>query len=401
MTRSGVAITVLSALANLAISAATVLTLARLLGPEDFGRFSLVIIITTIFAEIIGLGLGDVLVRQGLRNDRRYERTLALLYTTSLVTGVLLYPFALAISTVLVGKAFITFVAVLCVSETIGQRLITIAEHRSTATSAMRAADMVRLGAALTKALPALVILIVPGWRNLLDLSFVYAAFTLSYAILLNYRHMRLSGRLHREDRASFAEGLSFCATNVFRFAATSVDRIFAGIAFTPAVLGNYVLGSRIFQIVSAMLFAIQKHAQKLAYGNETQEDTRRSLRTAQVVAGVVSLAVAVAIFAGAPLIELIFGDRFHDAIGFVRLFCWLIAPFVVYFVSLNYLSALDLDHRRTGLTLVELAINALSLAGITAAGLMHFGPVVLALNYIVFTLMAMMLLNKREPSHA
>ena len=341
MTRSGLAVTVFSALANLAISAATVLTLARLLGPEDFGRFSLVIIITTIFAEIIGLGLGDVLVRQGLRNDRRYARTLALLYTASLVTGLLLYPFALAISTALVGKGFVGFIAVLSVSETVGQRFITIAEHRNTATSAMRSADMVRLGAALAKALPALVILAVAGWRNLFALSLVYAAFTLSYAILLNYRHLRLATRLDREDRAAFVEGLSFCATNVFRFAATSVDRIFAGIAFTPAVLGNYVLGSRIFQIVSAMLFAIQKHAQKFAYGNDSHEDTRRSLRKAQAVAGSVSLAVAIAIFACAPLIEVIFGDRFHDAIGFVRLFCWLIAPFVVYFVSLNYLSAL------------------------------------------------------------
>lgn len=398
MSRTSVAITIVSAIANLAISAATVLTLARLLGPEDFGRFSLVIIVATIFAEIVGLGLGDVLVRQGLRNDPRYTRTLAVLYTTSLATGILLYPVATAISVALVGKAFVGFIAILCISETLGQRLITIAEHRSTATSDMRAADMVRLGAALAKALPALVILAVPALRSLLGLSIVYAVFTLSYAVLLNYRHVSFVTRIDAADRSVFKEGLSFCATNVFRFAATSVDRIFAGIAFTPAVLGNYVLGSRIFQIISAMLFAIQKHAQKLAYGNQTVGETRKALRIAQIVAGAVSVAVALLIFAAAPLIEVIFGDRFHDAIGFVRLFCWLIAPFVIYFVSLNYLSALHLDRRRTVLTLVELGLNAVSLAGITLAGLMAYAPIVLALNYVVFTLSAMLLLNKKEP---
>ncbi|WP_430513182.1 hypothetical protein [Pannonibacter phragmitetus] len=269
---------------------------ANTLGPVDFGSFILVITFSTIAAQLIGLGYSDVVMLNGIRDPNLISSHAATAVALSIISAIFIVPVLFFIAGYAVEK-FSYYILLLTISESFGQRLITIAEHTAIADRRTRTADTIRVAAAAIKLLPAPIVL-VSGATPVFELFCVLYFFVTIIGAIGSLLCARVD-IMHpaRLTESNMRTAMTFMASGFSRFSAQSSDRIaIAYAAISPDISGVYLLGSRIYQVVTSLIQALQKHFVIFFYGSElkTLQGRRVHIFSSSFAAG---LAIAISVY--------------------------------------------------------------------------------------------------------
>ncbi len=305
-----------------ATQATTVVWLARQLGAQPYGLFVAVVAVSSFFTPFVGLGLSHMLLRNAARDPahagnylaralRWWLRTLLPCVAASVVVALWLLPERIALLALVVAAAELsaTSLTELC------------ARH-------LQAQQRTHAFGAVNAGLPG-VRLVALGllWSCMRDAGvtavlWTYAASGLIYAALL-WRPLRAAAKAPDAvlpEPMTARSGLPFSLA-VF---ATKLQGEFNKPMLAQAgfgLAGTYNVAQRMVDMASLPVLALQEALWPRLYA---QANPARQLRRTGAALLVLALALGVALWLVAPLLPVVFGADFVDAVTVLRLLAWL-----------------------------------------------------------------------------
>lgn len=306
-----------------AMQAATVVWLARQLGAQPYGQFVAVVAVSSFFTPFVGLGLSHMLLRNAARDPahagnylaralRWWLRTLLPCVAASVVVALWLLPERIALLALVVVAA--AELSATSLTELCARHLQ--AQQRTHAFGAVNAGlpgvRLVALG------------LLWAGMRDagVTAVLWTYAASGLIYAALL-WLPLRAAAKAPDAvlpEPMTARSGLPFSLA-VF---ATKLQGEFNKPMLAQAgfgLAGTYNVAQRVVDMASLPVLALQEALWPRLYA---QANPARQLRHTGAALLVLALALGVALWLVAPLLPVVFGADFADAVAVLRLLAWL-----------------------------------------------------------------------------
>lgn len=303
--------------------AATVFLLARQLGAQPYGQFVVVIAVASFVTPFVGLGLANMVLRNGARDPenlpvymaravRWWGRTLLPCLAVAMVVAVFLLPPGL--------PSLAVFVAI--TSELIAGSLTELrARHRQA---------QHRIGAygAINAGLPAIrlgslgLLFLVSDDIGIPLLLWTYAASSMVYSLIL-WASIPSDGASSVDavtEPMHPTSGLPFSlAMFAGRMQAEFNKPALAHLGFDLA--GSYNVAQRANDLASMPLAALQDSLWPRLYA---QSDPARQLRRTGLTLLALAFACGVVIWLAAPLLPWLLGSTFLPAVGAMRALAWL-----------------------------------------------------------------------------
>jgi O-antigen/teichoic acid export membrane protein len=304
---------------RLFVQAGTLLLVARMLGPHDFGAFAGVAALAVMLGTLSTFGTHIVLLAEVSRDPQRRAGVLPFALSTTLICGSLLFALYLLLATTLLGAAGIgtSVLVALGLAELILQPLLNLpgAEHQGhgrIATSQL----LITLPLALRLLAAATVWLLHPV-DPLRDYAFGYlgaSALALLVATL-SLRHPWPALRDWRLPRlAELRHAAGYAVLNLTATGPAELDKTLALKLLPLAAAGVYAAGARVIGALTLPVIAMMLAALPRLF-REGQVDRTRSNRLLRWVFAATlgySLLLAAALWIAAPLFDLLFGPRYH-----------------------------------------------------------------------------------------
>ncbi|UJB65711.1 lipopolysaccharide biosynthesis protein [Acidovorax sp. YS12] len=318
-----------------ATQAATVVWLARQLGAQPYGQFVAVVAVSSFFTPFVGLGLSHMLLRNAARDPahagnylaralRWWLRTLLPCLAASVVVTLWLLPERIALLALVVVAA--AELSATSLTELCARHLQ--AQQRTHAFGAVNAglpgARLVALGLLWAGT----------GDPGVTAVLWTYAASGLIYAALL-WLPLRAAAKAPDAvlpEPMTARSGLPFSLA-VF---ATKLQGEFNKPMLAQAgfgLAGTYNVAQRVVDMASLPVLALQEALWPRLYAHA---NPARQLRRSGAALMLLALAVGGVLWLVAPLLPVVFGADFADAVAVLRLLAWL--PMLqVLRVLLNY----------------------------------------------------------------
>ena len=307
---------------RLFVQAGTLLLVARMLGPHDFGAFAGVAALAVMLGTLSTFGTHIVLLAEVSREPQRRATVLPFALSTTLICGSALFALYLLLATTLLGEAGIGIdvLVALGLAELILQPLLNLpgAEHQGhgrIATSQL----LITLPLAL-RLLAAGTVWLLHPIDPLRDYAFGYlgaSALALGIAAL-SLRQAWPALRDWRLPRiAELRHAAGYAVLNLTATGPAELDKTLALKLLPLAAAGVYAAGARVIGALTLPVIAMMLAAMPRLF-REGQTDRARSARLLRWVFAATlgySLLLAAALWIAAPLFDRLFGPR-YQAIG-------------------------------------------------------------------------------------
>ena len=304
---------------RLLVQAGTLLLVARLLGPHDFGAFAGVAALAVMLGTLSTFGTHIVLLAEVSREPQRRAAVLPFALSTTLICGSLLFALYLLLAMSLLREAEVgtSVLIALGITELLLQPLLSLpaVEHQGhgrIATSQL----LTTLPLALRLLAAATVWLLHPA-DPLSDYAFGYlgaSALALGVATL----SLRQSWPTLRDWRlprlAELRHAAGYAVLNLTAAGPAELDKTLALKLLPLAAAGVYAAGARVIGALTLPVIAMMLSAMPRLF-RESQTDrtgSARLLRWVFAAALGYSLLLAAALWIAAPLFDLLFGPRYH-----------------------------------------------------------------------------------------
>ncbi|MDD4888072.1 MAG: oligosaccharide flippase family protein [Thiomonas sp.] len=306
--------------------AGTLLLVARMLGPHDFGAFAGVAAVAVMLGTLSTFGTHIVLLAEVSRDPQRRASVLPFALSTTLICGSLLFALYLLLATTLLGAAGIgmSVLVALGLAELILQPLLNLpgAEHQGhgrIATSQL----LITLPLALRLLAAATVWLLHPvdplrdyafGYLGASALALVVATLSLRqpWPALRDWRLPRLAELRH---------AAGYAVLNLTATGPAELDKTLALKLLPLAAAGVYAAGARVIGALTLPVIAMMLAALPRLF-REGQTDPARGTRLLRWVFAAAlgySLLLAAALWIAAPLFDLLFGPRYKGLGDIIR----------------------------------------------------------------------------------
>lgn len=349
---------------RLFVQAGTLLLVARMLGPHDYGAFAGVAALAVMLGTLSTFGTHIVLLAEVSRDPQRRAGVLPFALSTTLICGSLLFALYLLLATTLLGAAGIgtSVLVALGLAELILQPLLNLpgAEHQGhgrIATSQM----LITLPLALRLLAAATVWLLHPV-DPLRDYAWGYlgaSALALLVATL-SLRHPWPALRDWRlPRRAELRHAAGYAVLNLTGAGPAELDKTLALKLLPLAAVGVYAAGARVIGALTLPVIALMLAALPRLF-REGQVDRTRSdrlLRWVFAAALGYSLLLAAALWVAAPLFDLLFGPRYHGLGDTIRWLTLAVPGMALRIAAGSALMALGKPWMRVGFELGGLVV--------------------------------------------
>lgn len=309
----GAGVTLLGQGIRIGMQLGSVVVLARLLTPSDYGLFAIVLVVVGVGEIFRDFGLSTAAIRApSLTTDQRDTLAWVNAGVGALLT-VIVFSGAGLVAAVFGRRELVGMTHVLCLTFLVNG-LAT--QYRADLTRRMRfgrlvAADTIGQAVGLTVAITAAAALHAGYWALVAQqLTQVTVAF-----VVLGLGAGWLPGRPRRsaDIRPFLRLGTSLVGTQLLGYLRVNLDTITLGLRTTPTAVGTY---TRAFQLLMTPLAQLRSPTTTVALPvltrlHEDEGRTDEFLRRAQLMFGyTVVAAMAVAAGGAAPLVQLFLGDR-------------------------------------------------------------------------------------------
>ncbi|WP_417067893.1 oligosaccharide flippase family protein [Niveibacterium terrae] len=351
---------------------------ARLLGAEGYGVFSGVVALSVSLSPLVGVGFGTILIKEVSRSPENFGAFWAKALRALIVSAPVMAGGAMLLSWRLFSRGkYDSLVLLIVAAEFFAMPLISLVSVAYQANERVGRTmfnhvqmNLFRFMAVLILSLQEKVSLAVFAW--------MYLASTVLAAALSYFQVCRDLGRPTWSEaaiRGRLREGFGFSLSIVAACAGSEIDKALLLRMGTERETGNYSLASRVITaatmpLLGYLLAIVPKLFRRGEQGGAAAATLARKLMLPVLVYGVLA---GTATYFFAPILLLVFGSGFSDALPLVRLLIPI--PFLmgVSQIGLNVLSATDRQRLRvlieTASVLGNIMLNLLFIPQIGARG--------------------------------
>lgn len=306
-----------------AMQAVTVVWLARQLGAQTYGQFVAVVAVSSFFSPFVGLGLSHMLLRNSARDPahaglylaralRWWLRTLLPCVAASVVVALWLLPERIALLALIVVAA----------AELSATSLTELCARHLQAQQRTHASGAVNAGLPGVRLVALCLLWAGMGDAGIIAILWTYAASGLIYAGLL-WRPLRAAAKAPDAvlpEPMTARSGLPFSlAVFAAKLQSEFNKPMLAQAGFGLA--GTYNVGQRVVDMASLPVLALQEALWPRLYAQANP--VRQLLRTGAALL-LLALALGVALWLAAPLLPLVFGADFANAVAVLQMLAWL-----------------------------------------------------------------------------
>jgi len=357
----------------LLVQAGTLLLVARMLGPHQFGAFAGVASLAVLLGTVSTFGTHIVLLGEVAKDPSRRDQVLAYSIPTILLFGGFLLAIYLSVC-LLVLRVGVPWMVLLAIgtTEIWLQALfrLAVSEHQGLGRIA-RSQLLKTLPMLLRLAAAAGVFLTGPA-NPLVAYGYAYPAASL-LALILAVRtfpsmwpapsRWRLPGTCELRSNAGYA------AMSITASGPGELDKTVAAKLLPLAGAGLYAVGTRIIAATMLPISAMTESALPRLF-RESHEQFERTYRLLLWIFGAAlaySLAVAIALWLAAPVFEWIFGAKYHGLDHAIRWLCLALPGMALRMPVGNVLMALGRPWIRVGFEIAGVLVLVIASIPLTA----------------------------------
>jgi O-antigen/teichoic acid export membrane protein len=360
---------------RLLVQAGTLLLVARMLGPQQFGAFAGVAALALVLGTLSTFGTHLVLLGEVSQEPARCRRVMRYAIPSTLMCGSALLITYLLITSLALGVASIpiTVLVAIGVAETLVQPLFSLpaTEHLALGRTA-RSQLLTTLPLALRLAAAVTVFLLHPADR-LAAYSYGYLLASLIALLLASAtmqapwpapKHWRFMSKTELRHAAGYA-ALAITATSPAELDKTLATRLLPLGAAGLYAAGARVIGAAALPVVAMMLSALPR------LFREGQNDPRRTTHLLRWVFGAAllySTALAAVLWLISPGFAWLFGSKYQGIEHTVRWLCLAVPGMALRLAAGNVLMALGRPWMRVGFEASGVAILVIAAAILTAS---------------------------------
>jgi len=364
---------------RLLVQAGTLLLVARLLGPRNFGAFAGIAALAVMLGTLSTFGMHLILLGEMSRDPARREHVMSYAVPVTLACGTALLAIYLAICLVGLREAAVPLhvLLVIGVTETLLQPLfgLLVSEHialgrvaRSQLLTVLPLA--MRLSIAVSILLLALadpLTFYAYGYlaASLLALVFTTAAMTSPWP---SFKSWRLP------DRAELREAFGYAALNVTATTPAELDKTLAIKLLPLADSGVYAAGARAIGAATLPISAMMLSALPRLFreGQSQPGRTAHLLRWIFAVASVYGFLLAAGLWLAAPIFAWLFGTKFHGIEYMMHWLCLAVPGMTLRMTAGSVLMALGKPWMRVEFEVTGLLVLLIASVALTS----HFGMI-------------------------
>lgn len=354
---------------RLFIQASTLLLVARMLGPEEFGAFAGVAALALILGAFSTFGMHLVLLGEVAKEPGRREKILPYAIPCTLLCGSLLLGIYLLISVYLLNDTGISIFVFLLIgiTEMYLQPLFALMTTEQHALGRVARAQLLQL---LPMVVRFIVAIIIYSQFFLHPLDAYALGYLMASVVSLVCGVCLLPSRWpswhswRLPYRQEYAGAFGYAVIGITRTGMAELDKTLALKLLPVGFAGVYVAASRIIGAITLPVTAMMLSAlPRLFRADSDSQNTANLLGWIYIAALGYSLLLAAALWLFAPIFALIFGEQYWDIVEMIRWLCLAIPGMALRLVVGNALMALGKPWVRVGFEMVGLAI--LVIAGI------------------------------------
>jgi len=325
----------------------TFAVLARSLGVDHFSVFVSITAFTAVAVQLCGLGAMDSLVRRVARDRSMYPvmlgHNLLLTFSTGgilLLVGLLSVPFLFPLSPDPLTN--FSAYAMMLLANVLMLRIIMMAEQVFIAHSDFGTSNRVVIVSAITRASAAIIACLVFNVTDVAYWAIWHFAANGSIALLSLYWMRNLGKPVYRIVWDEVPLGFYFSTQFIFRALRQNADLMVLSIVTSAEVVSSYAVARRILDSSYISIDAFYRLAypgSALATANGIHHAVER-VRQMLLLTLAISVPTVLAIFALAPFLPLLFGDKYVSLVFFVQALCWAGVILAMYSAVLEMLSA-------------------------------------------------------------
>jgi O-antigen/teichoic acid export membrane protein len=364
--------------------AASLVIFARALGPAEYAIIVLASATAQIAAEIVGLGTGDLLIREVSRNPEAHRAE----FGRSLwLVGLTLLPLA-AIASALAwfsfGRASALVLFLLIASDMVAVRMSIMGEQIAIAHHATHTANVIRIYTALTRLLVVCFAVFVVRTSTASQWSVIAPASAALVAIgAVTVSARRFGAPYLRAGPGTWRHvGILFSLMQIIRAVQFSIDKYAVAAVASPMALGAFGVASRASQLGIMPASAINRITYPLFF-----QKGREGLNSAlQFARKIVPAVIGVAILSSAGLVGIAFllplllGSEFAPTKGYLILLAVLPLLSALQNLPGDVLTGSDLQPHRVSAAFVGLLLSIAT----TVVGARHAGVEGAIVGYLV-----------------
>jgi O-antigen/teichoic acid export membrane protein len=347
---------------RLIVQAGTLLIVARMLGPDQFGAFAGVAALAVILGTLSTFGMHLVLLGEVSRDPKRRSDVLPFAVPSTLLCGGILFAAYLVVCTFALEEADVPFAALVAigVTEMWLQPLFGLPAMEHLALGRVARSQLLStLPLALRLAAAAVVFVLRPA--DLLT-AYGYGYFAASLIALVvatatmpgpwpALQSWRLPRKAELRDAAGYA-ALAITATSP-----AELDKTLAAKLLPLGAAGMYtaaarVIGAATLPVIAMMLSALPRLFRE---GQGQPHRTARLLRWIFSAAFVYSVALALLLWSIAPIFAWLFGPKYHGIEHMVHWLCLAVPGMALRMAAGNVLMALGKPWMRVGFEVIGL----------------------------------------------
>lgn len=347
---------------RLLVQAGTLLLVARLLGPEQFGAFAGIAALAAMLGTLATFGTHVVLLGEMSKDPAQRAQVLPYAVPTTLVCGGMLLVFYTLICVCWLDVQHISVSVLLLIGSTemLLQPLFVLMAIEQHALGRIARSQLLQMLPMVLRLLAGCLVFVLQASQPLQAYAVGYAVASVLAlacgALALptrwpSWRGWRLPSRSERKGAFGYA------VLNITKAGPTELDKTLALKLLPHDVIGVYAAGARVVGAVVLPVTAMTLSALPRLFRDGHSSSGRHLLAWMYGAALAYSLLLAAVLWLVAPAFDLVFGAQYMGISDVIRLLCFSIPGLALRLVAGNALMALGKPWMRVGFEVVGLAI--------------------------------------------
>lgn len=353
---------------RLVVQAGTLLLVARMLGPADYGAFAAIAALAVLMGTFATFGTHLVLLAEISKNPGQRQPVLAYAVPTTLISGSVLFLLYLAAGQFWLANASVPLQVMACIglAETLLLPLYLLpATEELALEKTARSQLLVIFPLALRMAVAGIVMLLAPA-QPLALFAWLYLATALLALVCMKvYKHDAWLRHKHWKlpNRAQLKHSVGYATLSLTAAGPSELDKMLAVKLLPLGVSGLYAAASRVIGAATLPVTALLLSALPRLFrqAGEHSAQSQRLNRWIYLSVLIYGMALAGLLWFAAPAVQWLFGSQYHGMGDMLRWLCLAVPGLVLRMTVANELMTSNKPWLRTVFEVLGIATLAIA----------------------------------------
>lgn len=358
----------------LVVQAGTLLLVARMLGPHQFGAFAGIAALAVLLGTLAPFGTHIVLLGEVAKDPARRDPVLAYAIPTTLLCGAALLPIYLVVCLLVLRVAGVSWAVLLAIgmTELWLQPLLNLAVYERQGLGHIARSQLLKILPLVLRLVTAAGIFVMHVRAPLIAYAYAYPVLSL-LALAMTIRFFLSSWPHPNQWRlprtAELREASGYAAMAITASGPGELDKTLATKLLRLTAAGVYAVGARAIVVATIPINAMLTAAlPRLFREGHNQPANARRLLIWLFGAGIVYVvAITAIVWFVAPVIEWFFGTKYHDLGHTIRWLCLAVPGLALRMIAGTVMMALGRPWARVGFEATGLIVLTVASIVLTA----------------------------------